>query len=147
AVGLGVRCPLSRCFPAAFLLLIRRHPRSTLFPYTTLFRSTERFELMVCGKEIANAYSELNNPIDQKERFQEQAALADRGDDEAMFVDYDFINALEYGMPPTSGLGIGMDRLLMFLTGTETIQDVLFFPQMRPIKKDKKENEKQNTDN
>lgn len=108
---------------------------------------TERFELMVCGKEIANAYSELNNPIDQKERFQEQAALADRGDDEAMFVDYDFINALEYGMPPTSGLGIGMDRLLMFLTGTETIQDVLFFPQMRPIKKDKKENEKQNADN
>lgn len=107
---------------------------------------TERFELMVCGKEIANAYSELNNPIDQKDRFQEQAALADRGDDEAMFVDYDFINALEYGMPPTSGLGIGMDRLLMFLTGTETIQDVLFFPQMRPIKKDKKENEKQNTD-
>lgn len=96
---------------------------------------TERFELMVCGKEIANAYSELNDPIDQLERFQKQLELADRGDDEAMFIDQDFVRALEYGMPPTSGLGIGMDRLLMFLTGTETIQDVLFFPQMRPEKK------------
>ena len=96
---------------------------------------TERFELMVCGKEIANAYSELNDPIDQLERFQKQLKLADRGDDEAMFIDQDFVRALEYGMPPTSGLGIGMDRLLMFLTGTETIQDVLFFPQMRPEKK------------
>src|SRR5690554_925786 len=96
---------------------------------------TERFELMVCGKEIANAYSELNDPIDQLERFQAQLELADRGDDEAMFIDHDFVRALEYGMPPTSGLGIGMDRLLMFLTGTETIQDVLFFPQMRPEKK------------
>lgn len=96
---------------------------------------TERFELMVCGKEIANAYSELNDPIDQLDRFKKQTELADRGDDEAMFIDYDFVRALEYGMPPTSGLGIGMDRLLMFLTGTETIQDVLFFPQMRPEKK------------
>lgn len=96
---------------------------------------TERFELMVCGKEIANAYTELNDPIDQLERFQAQLELADRGDDEAMFIDHDFVRALEYGMPPTSGLGIGMDRLLMFLTGTETIQDVLFFPQMRPEKK------------
>lgn len=95
---------------------------------------TERFELMVCGKEIANAYSELNDPIDQLERFQAQLQLADRGDDEAMFIDHDFVRALEYGMPPTSGLGIGMDRLLMFMTGTETIQDVLFFPQMRPEK-------------
>lgn len=96
---------------------------------------TERFELMVCGKEVANAYSELNDPIDQLERFKEQVELGDRGDDEAMFIDMDFIRALEYGMPPTSGLGIGMDRLLMFMTGTETIQDVLFFPQMRPEKK------------
>lgn len=96
---------------------------------------TERFELMVCGKEVANAYSELNDPIDQLERFKEQVELGDRGDDEAMFIDMDFIRALEYGMPPTSGLGIGMDRLLMFMTGTESIQDVLFFPQMRPEKK------------
>lgn len=96
---------------------------------------TERFELMVCGKEIANAYTELNDPIDQLERFKAQVALGDRGDDEAMFIDEDFVRALEYGMPPTSGLGIGMDRLLMFMTGTETIQDVLFFPQMRPEKK------------
>lgn len=96
---------------------------------------TERFELMVCGKEIANAYTELNDPIDQLERFQAQVELGDRGDDEAMFIDMDFVRALEYGMPPTSGLGIGMDRLLMFMTGTETIQDVLFFPQMRPEKK------------
>ncbi len=102
---------------------------------------TERFELMVCGKEIANAYSELNDPIDQKERLEGQAKLADRGDDEAMFVDHDFIRALEYGMPPTSGLGIGMDRLLMFLTGTPTIQDVLFFPQMRPEHKEKSKDE------
>jgi lysyl-tRNA synthetase class 2 len=94
---------------------------------------TERFELMVCGKELANAYSELNDPIDQRERFEEQVKLADRGDDEAtQFIDYDFLRALEYGMPPTSGIGIGMDRLIMFLTNNQSIQEVLFFPQMKP---------------
>ena len=95
---------------------------------------TERFELFVCGKELANAYSELNDPIDQLERFEEQAALKSHGDDEAMFIDYDFVRALEYGMPPTSGMGMGIDRLTMFMTGQTTIQDVLFFPQMRPEK-------------
>ncbi|RKS00529.1 lysine--tRNA ligase [Flavobacterium sp. 102] len=97
---------------------------------------TERFELMVCGKEIANAYSELNDPIDQRERFEAQLQLAERGDDEAtQFIDNDFLRALEYGMPPTSGMGIGMDRLIMFLTNNPSIQEVLFFPQMRPEKK------------
>ena len=97
---------------------------------------TERFELMVCGKEIANAYSELNDPIDQRERFEAQLKLADRGDDEATaFIDYDFLRALEYGMPPTSGMGIGMDRLIMYLTNNPSIQEVLFFPQMKPDKK------------
>lgn len=96
---------------------------------------TERFELMVCGKEIANAYSELNDPIDQLERFEEQLKLSEKGDDEAMFIDRDFVRALEYGMPPTSGLGIGMDRLIMFLTNNQSIQEVLFFPQMKPERK------------
>ena len=95
---------------------------------------TERFELMVNGKELANAYSELNDPIDQLGRFQEQLRLSEKGDDEAMFIDMDFVRALEYGMPPTSGMGIGMDRLVMLMTGQTTIQEVLFFPQMKPEK-------------
>ena len=100
---------------------------------------TERFELFVCGKELANAYSELNDPIDQFERFEEQARLKSNGDDEAMFIDMDFVRALEYGMPPTSGLGMGIDRLTMFMTNQMNIQDVLFFPQMKPEKALKKE--------
>ena len=97
-------------------------------------RLTERFELFVNGKELANAYSELNDPIDQLERFQDQVKLKDKGDDEAMYIDMDFVRALEYGMPPTSGLGMGIDRLTMFMTNSQTIQDVLFFPQMKPEK-------------
>ena len=108
-------------------------------PLTKMHRSkpgpTERFELMVNGKELANAYSELNDPIDQEERFKEQMRLADKGDDEAMIIDQDFLRALQYGMPPTSGIGIGIDRLVMLMTGQTTIQEVLFFPQMRPEKK------------
>ena len=100
---------------------------------------TERFELMVNGKELANAYSELNDPIDQLERFQEQLKLGEKGDDEAMFIDMDFVRSLEYGMPPTSGMGIGMDRLAMLMTGQQAIQEVLFFPQMKPEKAAKKD--------
>ena len=108
-------------------------------PLTKIHRSkpglTERFELMVNGKELANAYSELNDPIDQEERFKEQMRLADKGDDEAMIIDQDFLRALQYGMPPTSGIGIGIDRLVMLMTGQMSIQEVLFFPQMKPEKK------------
>ena len=108
-------------------------------PLTKMHRSkpglTERFELMVNGKELANAYSELNDPIDQEERFKEQMRLADKGDDEAMVIDRDFLRALQYGMPPTSGIGIGIDRLVMLMTGNSAIQEVLFFPQMKPEKK------------
>ena len=117
-------------------------------PLTKMHRSkpglTERFELMVNGKELANAYSELNDPIDQEERFKEQMRLADKGDDEAMVIDQDFLRALQYGMPPTSGIGIGIDRLVMLMTGKTYIQEVLFFPQMRPeitVKKDTEEKE------
>ena len=112
-------------------------------PLTKMHRSkpglTERFELMVNGKELANAYSELNDPIDQEARFKEQMRLADKGDDEAMIIDQDFMRALEYGMPPTSGIGIGIDRLVMLMTGQTTIQEVLLFPQMRPEKSVKKD--------
>ncbi|CCY11570.1 lysine--tRNA ligase [Porphyromonas sp. CAG:1061] len=112
-------------------------------PLTKMHRTepeiTERFELMVNGKELLNAYSELNDPIDQLERFQHQMELSEKGDDEAMLIDQDFVRALEYGMPPTSGMGIGMDRFVMLLTGQESIQEVLLFPQMKPEVKAKSE--------
>ena len=124
------------------------YPKS-MSPLTKEHRSnpnlTERFELMINGQELANAYSELNNPIDQKERFEEQLKLSKKGDNEAMFIDHDFLKALEFGMPPTSGIGIGIDRLVMILTNNRSIQEVLFFPQMKPenIKIKLNENEKQ----
>lgn len=119
-------------------------------PLTKMHRSkpglTERFELMVNGKELANAYSELNDPIDQEERFKEQMHLADKGDNEAMIIDQDFLRALQYGMPPTSGIGIGIDRLTMLMTGKMTIQEVLFFPQMKPRKINQSEDEGEKTE-
>ena len=104
---------------------------------------TERFELLINGSEIANAYSELNDPIDQLERFEDQLKLSEKGDDEAMFIDHDFIRSLEYGMPPTSGIGFGIDRLVMLLTNHKSIQEVIFFPQMRPEKNEVKLNEEE----
>ncbi|MFV0238215.1 MAG: lysine--tRNA ligase, partial [Flavobacteriales bacterium] len=131
---LGEKCEGNYIQPT----FITDYPKE-MSPLTKIHRDnpnlTERFELMVCGKEIANAYSELNDPIDQRERFEAQVKLGEKGDDEAMFIDHDFLRALEYGMPPTSGLGIGMDRLMMFLTNNPSIQEVLFFPQMKPEKK------------
>jgi lysyl-tRNA synthetase class 2 len=117
-------------------------------PLTKMHRSkpgvTERFELFINCKEIANAYSELNDPVDQMERFQDQLRLSEKGDDEAMFIDLDFVRALEYGMPPTSGMGMGIDRLTMLLTNQSSIQDVLFFPQMKPLsQKPKSESQKE----
>ena len=124
-------------YPIEMSPLTKRHRNNPEF--------TERFELMVNGKELANAYSELNDPIDQYGRFVDQMRLADKGDDEAMIIDADFIRALEYGMPPTSGMGIGMDRLAMLLTGQTTIQEVLLFPQMRPEKKQQQKEETEET--
>ena len=119
-------------------------------PLTKMHRSkaglTERFELMVNGKELANAYSELNDPIDQENRFMDQMKLADKGDDEAMLIDQDFLRALQYGMPPTSGIGIGIDRLAMLMTGKTTIQEILLFPQMRPEKKALKDSDQKYID-
>ena len=131
----GEKCEANYIQPT----FITDYPKE-MSPLTKEHRSkpdlTERFELIVCGKELANAYSELNDPIDQRERFEDQIKLAGRGDDEATeFIDQDFLRALEYGMPPTSGMGIGMDRLIMFLTNNSSIQEVLFFPQMKPEKK------------
>ena len=119
-------------------------------PLTKMHRTkpglTERFELMINGSELANAYTELNDPIDQLERFEDQLRLSEKGDDEAMFIDQDFVRALEYGMPPTSGLGIGMDRLAMLLTEQDTIQEVLLFPTMKPISQPKGEVEEEEAD-
>ena len=131
----GEKCEANYIQPT----FITDYPKE-MSPLTKEHRSnpdlTERFELIICGKELANAYSELNDPIDQRERFEEQLKLAQKGDDEATeFIDEDFLRALEYGMPPTSGMGIGMDRFIMFLTNNASIQEVLFFPQMRPEKK------------
>ena len=131
----GEKCEANYIQPT----FITDYPKE-MSPLTKEHRSkpelTERFELIVCGKELANAYSELNDPLDQRERFEDQIKLAGRGDDEATeFIDQDFLRALEYGMPPTSGMGIGMDRLIMFLTNNSSIQEVLFFPQMKPEKK------------
>ena len=131
----GEKCEANYIQPT----FITDYPKE-MSPLTKEHRSkpdlTERFELIVCGKELANAYSELNDPIDQRERFEDQIKLAGRGDDEATeFIDQDFLRALEYGMPPTSGMGIGMDRLIMFLSNNSSIQEVLFFPQMKPEKK------------
>ena len=131
----GQKCEANYIQPT----FITDYPKE-MSPLTKEHRSnpelTERFELIICGKELANAYSELNDPIDQRERFEDQVKLAGRGDDEATeFIDQDFLRALEYGMPPTSGMGIGMDRLIMFLTNNASIQEVLFFPQMKPEQK------------
>ena len=131
----GEKCEANYIQPT----FITDYPKE-MSPLTKEHRSnpelTERFELIICGKELANAYSELNDPVDQRERFEDQVKLAGRGDDEATeFIDQDFLRALEYGMPPTSGMGIGMDRLIMFLTNNASIQEVLFFPQMKPEKK------------
>jgi lysyl-tRNA synthetase class 2 len=130
----GQKCEHHYIQPA----FITNYPKS-MSPLTKEHRSnpklTERFELMVNGKELANAYSELNDPIDQRERFEEQMRLSEKGDDEAMFIDQDFLRALEYGMPPTSGIGIGIDRLVMLMTNNSSIQEVLFFPQMKPEQK------------